>query len=306
MKDIKVLIDTDIGDEIDDAWALYLAMKTELDIVGVTTVFQNTDERARICKRLLSLYGKGYENVPVYAGESDPIAASGGKYGHTCHYTSELDLEKYKPNGDAAVDYIIDSCKKYGKKLVIVAIGPFTNIAKAIKKDAEAVRSAGKIVIMGGAYYKQYADWNVMCDVDAARDIFSSLDNLECIGADVTHKLQLNNEQLDKLCLAKSNAAAEELAKLLKLWRGSVTDRLPALHDPLAIYYAAHPDVCEMAEQRVTVVTEGLARGITLNVDAYGKQAMNPTYKNTEIPRLAVARSVDAPGFIDTFLSFFE
>ena len=96
------------------------------------------------------------------------------------------------------------------------------------------------------------------------------------------------------------------MAKLLKLWRGSVTDRLPALHDPLAIYYAAHPDVCEMAEQRVTVVTEGLARGITLNVDAYGKQAMNPTYKNTEIPRLAVARSVDAPGFIDTFLSFFE
>ena len=61
----KILLDTDIGDEIDDTLALYFAMVQGIEIVGVTTVFKNTDERARITKRLMKLYGQGYESIPV-------------------------------------------------------------------------------------------------------------------------------------------------------------------------------------------------------------------------------------------------
>jgi purine nucleosidase/pyrimidine-specific ribonucleoside hydrolase len=158
MEKLKLLIDTDLGDEIDDALALYFAMKKGFEMVGITTVFQNTAERARIAKRLLKLYGNGYEAVPVFVGHGTPLAEREREYGHTCHYTSELEKEEYAPDGDGAVDFIIEQCKKWGKELVVVAIGPFTNIAKVIEKDSAALGLAKKVVIMGGAFFKQYAD----------------------------------------------------------------------------------------------------------------------------------------------------
>ena len=308
MDKIKILIDTDIGDEIDDALALYLAMRHGFDIVGITTVFQNTRERARIAKRLLKMYGNGYENVPVFAGHGTPMAKSEREHPHTCHYFDELERAEYAPDGegDAAVDFIIDQCKKHGNELVIVAIGPFTNIARAIEKDAEALGLAKKVVIMGGAYYKQYADWNVMCDVEAADVMFSTLKNLECIGADVTHRLPLTAEQLDALCRGDADGTMREIARLTRLWREAVTDRLPALHDPVAIYYAMHPDCCKMAEQRIAVVLDGACRGLTLNVDAYGKAYMNPAADSAAAFAVKVAYDVERDAFMREFMSLFE
>ena len=76
---IKVWIDTDVGGDIDDALALLLAMSSkQLEIVGVSTVYENTLARARIAKTLLALGGKG--DVPVYVGESTPLRAT---YVHT-------------------------------------------------------------------------------------------------------------------------------------------------------------------------------------------------------------------------------
>ena len=308
MEKVKILIDTDIGDEIDDALALYLAMRCGLDIVGITTVYQNTRERARIAKRLLKMYGCGYESVPVFAGHGTPIAESEREYPHTCHYFGGLESDEYTPDGegDAAVDFIIDQCKKYKDELVIVAIGPFTNIARAIEKDARAIGLAQKVVIMGGAYYKQYADWNVMCDVEAANAMFSTLKNLECIGADVTHRLPLTKEQLDMLCECQADSAAREIALLTRLWRKAVPDRLPALHDPLAICYAACPEICKMAEQRISVIVDGACRGLTLNVDAYGKAYMNPAADRAAAFATKVACDVERDKFMREFMQLFE
>ena len=308
MDKVKLLIDTDIGDEIDDALALYLAMRQGYDIVGITTVFQNTCERASIAKRLLQMYGEGYGSVPVFAGCGTPVAEAEREYSHTCHYFDELEREEYLPDGkdDAAVNFIIDACKKYKNELLIVAIGPFTNIARAIEKDARAIGSAKKVIIMGGAYYKQYADWNVMCDVEAARVMFESLENLECIGADVTHRLPLSEEQIGKICACERDGAAREIARLMRLWREAVPDRLPALHDPLAIRYAACPEICKMAEQRITVISDGACRGLTLNVDAYGKAYMNPAADSAASFAVKVACDVDGDAFMQEFMQLFE
>ena len=111
MEKKKMIIDTDIGDEIDDAMALYFAMSEGFEIIGITTVFKNTDERARIAKRLLKLYGHGYENIPVFAGHGTPIAEEECEYPHTCHFHAELESDEYSPDGgkDAAVDFLIES-----------------------------------------------------------------------------------------------------------------------------------------------------------------------------------------------------
>ncbi len=308
MGKLKLIIDTDIGDEIDDALALYYAMRRGYEIVGITTVYKNTDERARITKRLLSLCGKGYEKAPVYAGHGTPIAARWEEYPHTCHYHEGLSAPEYAPDGsaDEAVDFIIDACERYGKELAIVAIGPFTNIARAIEKSPEALNRAARVVIMGGAYYRQYADWNVMCDAPAADIMFSKLTNLECVGADVTHRLPLSREEHEVMLNCKNDRAAEEIGELIRLWSIVNPDRYPTLHDPLAVEYAVNTDVCETESARVKVITDGYARGLTLNVDGYNKDYMNSVYAGGRINEVTVAKDIDARAFIDKFLEVFK
>ncbi len=283
METKKLLIDTDIADAPDDAFALYMAMRMGADIAGITTVFRDTKKRAETVHELLSSYGEGYESVPVIAGMGDTKT-------------------------DAAADFIINACKEYGKNLTVVAIGPFTNIARAIKKDPDALSLADKVVIMGGAYFRQYADWNVMCDVESAAIMFDALDNLECIGADVTHLLDIGKNNADIIASrAKDKDARGLISSLYSDWSKENPNDNTVLHDPLAVFYALHPEVCEMSAAHIAVITEGFGRGITLNADAYKKACMNPAYSGRNTQRRAlVAHKVDADGFISLFMEHFK
>ncbi|MBP3300461.1 MAG: nucleoside hydrolase [Clostridia bacterium] len=308
----KILIDMDIGDDIDDAIALYAAMRRGFEIVGVTTVFRNTVDRARQAKKLLKEYGKGYETVPVFFGYGTPLESTETDFDHIPHYTPDLESDRYAPDGktpEDAVNFIVDACRRYGKDLTVVAIGPFTNLAKVIEQDPEALSLADQVVIMGGAYYKQYADWNVMCDVAAADLMFRSLDNLACLGADVTH-LTVGEDALYENLL---NYAGEEtghryLTELCRLWRQDRPRAKLLLHDPLVIYYLDDPALCGMNPVSVAVMTEGFARGMTLNVDAYGKKKMNPAaYAEFNDTRKAlVAETVDRETFNRRILKDFS
>ena len=304
----KYIIDTDIGDDIDDAFALIYAMEKRLDILGVTTVFKNTVERARMVKKLFSLYKNGYEGTPVYAGYGDSITAKLDTGSHTCQYTDDLDA--YSPDScdpDAAIDFIIDSSKKYKKDLVLIAIGPFTNVAKIIEKDPEALRRIGGVIIMGGAYFKQYADWNVSCDPEAAEIMIDSLENIICLGADVTHELKISEDD-DKKILAYSgdNEAKLYVSKLYELWKDGKEQRIAILHDPLVISYAQDPMVCDTVVAPVKVLTSGFARGMTLNVSAYTKAYMNPYYTEiTPLKEHILARSVERERVIADFMKTF-
>jgi purine nucleosidase/pyrimidine-specific ribonucleoside hydrolase len=305
----KIIIDMDIGDDIDDAFALLLAMHSGMDIIGITTVFKNTEERARIAKLIMKKYGKGYENVPVYAGYGTPLAENNEKYPHTCQYTEDLSSDDLKPNSadpEDAVDFIIESCKKYKEQLTIIPIGPFTNIAKVIQKDKNALSLAGKIVIMGGAYFKQYVDWNVICDVEAAKIMFENLENIRCIGADVTHQLRLDAEDDKKICSYTGNAATEYVKTLYKLWKKN-TNSIGILHDPLAVYYAIDESICTCQSSSVVLIDTGLARGITLNVNAYGKHYLNTAYAGFDFSKQhLLAQTVDRERMIRTFIKCFE
>lgn len=310
-EDLKFIIDTDIGDDIDDAFALYLALRLNYDIVGITTVFQNTEKRARIVKKILKTFGRGYENVPVLSGYGKTFNGEENETEHLIQYSEELDDEKYAPddnNPENAVDFLINSCEKYGENLVILAIGPFTNIAKAVQKSPSSFDKINKVVIMGGAFFKQYADWNVFCDVQAAKIMFENCKNLECLGADVTHLLKLNfeNSKIISEYLGKS-ATAEYVKELYRKWQ-DYTKTFAWLHDPLVIYYATHPEVCEMKEQSIIVITDGVAKGMTLNVDAYGKSYLNKkSYENIDLShKIKVAYSVNKEEILDAFFQLFE
>ncbi|MBO5883028.1 MAG: nucleoside hydrolase [Clostridia bacterium] len=299
----KILIDMDIGDDIDDAIALYAAMRQGFEIVGVTTVFRNTIDRARQTKKMLTEYKHGYETVPVFAGHGTPIGRTPVQYPHIPHYTADMEDNIYCPDGtepDDAVDFIIDACHKYGKELIVIAIGPFTNIAHVIQKDPSALNSVYKTVIMGGAYFKQYADWNVICDVTAADIMFRNLNNLECIGADVTHLMVGEEDLYDNLLNYKGSERGHiYLSELCNLWKLDRPECKLLLHDPLVVYYVADTALCEMRPASVAVITEGYAVGMTLNVDAYGKKEYFPSeYMNFDAEhKVLVAATADRENF---------
>lgn len=296
----KLLIDTDIGDNLDDAFAVWAAMALDFEIVGITTVFRNTDDRARMAKKLLCSFGKGYESVPVYAGFSGNGAGSNTEYLGT--FEANLADDTYSPEStdpEAAADFIIDCCRRYGRDLTIVALGPFCNIARVIEKDLDALRCANKVVIMGGAYFKQYADWNVMCDVPSADLMFRTLSNLVCIGADVTHRLTDTGYLPEALMSTEgANAAWKYLAELYARWYQQHPDEALVLHDVLVIYYLYDPSICTMRQIRAAVITEGLAKGLTLNIDSYGKTYHNTCYQSLSTPPpVQVAYDVDIDRF---------
>ena len=307
----KLLIDTDIGDDTDDAFALYMAMRLDYEIVGITTCFLHAEKRARLARKLLKTFGNGYEKVPVYAGHSTPIDERREDY-PMCQYTPDLECTEYRPDGldpDEAVDFIIDCCKKYGEELSVVAIGPFTNIAKALEKDPHVFDQIGQFVIMGGAYFKQYADWNVICDVPAADMMFRSVPNIHAIGADVTHKTWLSDSDRQKIVDYKGDDATARLVGELyqSWWLAHGKSARTALHDPLAIYYAENPDICETKKQRIVVLTDGYARGLTLNVDAYAKSERNPAYGGLPpIQPITVAQEVNTARIMNVFMSLFD
>ncbi|HHW90355.1 MAG TPA: nucleoside hydrolase, partial [Clostridiales bacterium] len=165
MKKIKLLIDTDMGADIDDALAISLAaISDNVEIVGITTVFKNTNERARLVKKLLSY---AQIDVPVYAGVKDAINRELDGVSRCMMYEKDLDDPKYAPindfeksNGTLGIQFIIDSAQKYGQDLTILAIGPLSNIARAIQKAPQVMRKIGKIVLMGGAYFAPRPEWN--------------------------------------------------------------------------------------------------------------------------------------------------
>lgn len=306
----KIIIDMDIGDDIDDAFALLTAMELNADIIGITTVFGNTNERARITKKLMKLFGKGYENVPVYAGYGTPLAEKDKDHGHLCQYTPDIDTDDFKPDSivpEEAVDFIIRSCKTYGENLKIIAIGPFTNIARVILKDKFALNRAGEIIIMGGAYYKHYVDWNVLCDVEAAKLMFESVNNIHCLGADVTHQLKISEKEDTRIeFYSGSRSDLKYLSELYRLWKVQ-SGSIAVLHDPLAIFYSFEHNYVSSECIPVTVIESGYARGITLNIKGYGKAAYNPEYNGFDMSKThTVAHSVDRERVIFDFIKFFK
>ena len=174
----RILIDTDIGDDIDDAFAIALAASLpELELVGVTTVFRNTAQRAQLAHRLLSSLGR--EDIPVRAGERlperEPIhvferdPAGAPEDADLCQWEPAY---AQLPAEDGAVDFLIRMAEKYGESLTLVPIGAMTNLARAIERNPEAMKRVGAIVTMGGKFSAEDPEWNILCDPEAAHTVY--------------------------------------------------------------------------------------------------------------------------------------
>ena len=145
----KVIIDTDIGDDIDDAFAVALALRSpELKILGITTTFGNTEKRAKLLDRLLGEVGRS--DIPVAAGvpTQPKTDFTQAKYAERGHFA--------KASHPDAVTFLLDGIRKNPGEITLVAIGPLVNVGAAIDKDGETFRKLKRVVLMGGSIYRGY------------------------------------------------------------------------------------------------------------------------------------------------------
>ncbi len=269
MEKKKIIIDTDIGDDIDDLFVLYLLPNSsEVEVLGITTVFRNAAARARMAKYALGQLGR--EEIPVYAGADNPLLCipeqivgelrekeahdRSGKY-LPPQYADYMDAAKVE--SDHAVNFIISQAKRYGKDLHLLFIGALTNAALAIRLAPDIMKGIGGITLMGGYFYQDFTEWNIMCDPEAAQIVFSSGIPVRAVGIDVTSKCVLDQSFQNKL--RETGVKADRLfPEMLGKWFEHYRFSAPVMHDPLAF---SSPTGSGFVDFRMEKVRVGLAGG---------------------------------------------
>jgi purine nucleosidase len=266
-----LILDTDIGDDIDDALALGLILSApELELVGVTTVFKNTAARARQARTVLVSGGRG--DVPVAAG-CGAVISTRRMYGFD---PRQAYLQGELPNQDAsslpeeqlppldkrhAADFLVDTLMSGNGDIAVATIGALTNLAVAMTIEPRIIDRLPEVVIMGGTFDRQVSEWNIMCDPVAAAIVCESGVPLRIIPLDVTTQVQFRQSDIDALRSCQRPLAQRLFAAILAWqhysgWAHRVGG-LPVMHDPLAIATMIDPDLVTWRQGQVSVELQG-------------------------------------------------
>jgi purine nucleosidase len=253
--DQKIIIDTDIGDDLDDAFAVGLALNSsEVEILGITTAWGDTKLRARLVDRLLTETGR--TAIPVAEGihteTKDRLTQA--------RWAEAGPAPKQHP---AAVDFILEKIRQHPGEITLVGIGPLTNVGAAIDRDPATFKKLKRVVIMGGSIRKRYDDlgytpnrgpepeYNIYADVSASQKLFTSGIPLYVMPLDST-QLKLD-ETMRALLFRQSTPLTDALTLLYHQW-GRET---PTLFDAMAIAYVIEPKLCPTEPLHIVVDAKG-------------------------------------------------
>src|SRR3954467_3876950 len=218
-----VIFDTDIGTDIDDAYALAaLIHRPELELLAVTTVSSDAVARARLAAKLLRVAGGRWAKVPVYAGISTPI-----------QYMKQVDWAKgfTSPSlhESGAVEFMRARINARPGEITLIAVGELTNLAALLESQGGIAKKIRAISLMGGSINRGYAagskpepEWNIKSNAKAARVVFESGVPLLVAPLDSTADLKLSPEMRVAL-FARGVPLNDALAALNSIWRHSNT-----------------------------------------------------------------------------------
>ncbi len=303
----KIILDTDPG--IDDAMAFFQAIgDPKIDLIGITTIFGNVtvDVATRNAFRLCNMVG---QNIPVARGASQPLEWKGFSPSSHVHGNEGFgDIPPIPVTGtpqDMPADaYLVDICAKNPGEITICAVGPLTNLALALQRDPNIVKTVKRVVVMGGAYQtngniSEHAEANIFNDPHAAAAVFAADWQVVMVGLDVTDKI---------LCTEDDFA---EIAKIARLTGGFIQDMSHfylefyrsvekldgcSLHDPAAVIACAYPEWFTMENAHIDVVLQAEQWGNTIESKNAGA---TPTRVCTGVQIDTVKRH-----FIETFRVF--
>ena len=268
----KVIIDCDPG--IDDALAIILALKSkEIEVVGITTVSGNVEslQGAKNALKVLKLLGR--LDIPVYLGESKPVKRelvtaqdTHGEDGLGETFLEEVSSEYIRENG---VDFILNTLKNQ-ENVSIIALGPLTNLCRAIEKDSETFHRVKEIVSMGGAYKSHgncspVAEFNYWVDPHVAREFLKKFNGeFTMVGLDVTREIVLT-PNLREMIHQFKDEIGDFIYDITRFYVDFHWEQERTLgcviNDPLAVEYFINRELCNGFKAYVDIACEDISMG---------------------------------------------
>jgi purine nucleosidase len=266
-----LILDTDIGTDVDDCLALVVILGSpELRLEGVTCVYGDVELRSRMVLKLLRLAGR--PDVPVMLGAREPLLRLRPVYwpGHEGVGLLEPTDDALVPAAEHAVDYLIRSVMERPGEIHLLAIGPLTNVALAFAREPRLAQCLGHLTIMGGALRGSdglglpYVEHNVRCDPEAAHVVLSAGAPTTLVPLDVTTRVVIRPEGVARI-RAGGTAFHDAVACQVELYPPFQARGFTYLHDPLAAAVTLRPDLVDIVPLHVDVETAGrLSSGMTL------------------------------------------
>lgn len=272
----KVIIDTDPG--IDDAIAILLALSAEkeLEVLALTTVNGNVDVEKNTKNACRILEAAGRCDVPVYKGSDKPLVRERRSvsevHGQDGLGDTNLPEPEKKPEAEDAVDYLIRKAREEKGELTLLPIGPLTNIAKAVQRDAEFAENIKEVVIMGGGEKMgnttPVAEFNFWEDPEAAKIVFEAgFKKVTMIGLDATAHIWMTPVHRE-LLYHVGTPLAKFIYDITRVysnvhWRWE--RKLGCeLCDALIPAYLLDPSVLTAVDAHVEIETEGICSGTSV------------------------------------------
>lgn len=282
----RIIIDTDIGDDVDDVLALAFALSCpQLDVRAITTVTPGSDRRAGIVKHLL--HTMEHTHIPVASGIELPMRALSAEEQAWMMSESKLNYAAAVPNSrvdhtpyEHSASLIIRTVEQHAGEIGIVAIGPLSNVALALRHKPAIAAKISWIAFMGGEVHIPRRENNIAWDPEAAEVILTSGIPLFMGSWSVTRQFALSPVDCERIAQA-GTALGDFLDDCIKYWWPYKGDKAgPVMYDMAPLVWAIDPSCFETKTLCIRAETTGTrTRGMTLISDgppnAHVTQSMN-------------------------------
>lgn len=282
---LRIIIDTDPG--VDDSMTIFMAIKSpQLEILGLTTIFGNVTTETATLNALRLCEFANRSDIPVAEGCHEPLM--GGKprariHAHGKDGLGNITLNpetsnhvplvpKSKKIDKTASQLMVEMVSKHPGEVSILALGPLTNLALAMKWDSSFARKVKQVVVLGGSFFalgnvNPAAESNIIGDPEAADIVFTSGANIVIVGINISMQVKLTDDELDELRQSKGRYA-RIIANMCKFVqeRTEKSNKFKGifLHDPTSFVALVRPELFTYTKGVVRVETQGKCRGLTL------------------------------------------
>ena len=285
---VKILLDTDIGSDIDDAVCLaYLLAQPEAELLGVTTVSGNPRQRAMMVSAMCHVAGK---QIPIYPGTEKPLlveplqplvpqAEALGKWQHETQFPQHQ-----------AIEFMRQTIRAHPHEVTLLAIGPLTNVALLFAVDPEIPSLLKQLVLMNGYFIgdQKFPEWNTKLDPHASQIVYQAdVQDVVAIGLDVTTQVQMNAAEVRQRFNTPLLRSVLDFAEVWFQQRPVIT-----FHDPLAAAVIFDKAICEYAAGQVTV-------------ELAVSELQGMTYWDSTPAKHQIATTVDVNRFFEHYFSVF-